>query len=291
MDEPITYEETPVIQPAAEPEPIPPFPGVQSPPQVQPEPEPQAPAPPPQPMPQKPHTSWGNRIGYLLLFILLFALGMWVSTIVRQYMPGSGPGTTLPVPTRSARQVIPTVSADPYAGWITYQVISGITRQPVAAVSFRLPPEMLAPICDGTGCPSQGTYLPGGTRLTVAARGAGQTLRDYRGAVVTDVLGQPFVTKDATTAGKMGVTFTGSFNGATQGGYAFSRMRGAMIPVSETLSIELNHFTPSGVTADFESDDLLFEKILKSINLESLPLPTPTTAVAPTVPTATSSGY
>ena len=274
MDEPLTYEETPVIQPAAEPEPIPPFPAIQSQPQVQPEPEPQAPVQPPLPMPQKPHASWGNRIGYLILFILLFALGMWLSTIVRQYMPGSGPGTTLPVPTPPARQVIPT---DPYAGWITYQIISGITRQPVANISFKLPPEVLSPICDGTGCPSQGTYLPGGTRFTVAARGVGQTLRDYRGAVVTDVLGQPFVTKDATTAGKMGVTFTGSFTGATATGYAFSRMRGAMIPVSDTLSIELNHFTPSGITADFESDDLLFEKILKSINL--------------TTPAATSSGY
>ena len=281
MDEPLTYEETPVIQPAAEPEPIPPFPATQSQPQGQPEPEPQAPVQPPQPMPQIPHVSWGNRIGYLILFILLFALGMWLSTIVRQYMPGGGPGTTLPVPTSPARQVIPTDPPDPYAGWITYQVISGITRQPVAAVSFRLPPEVLVPICDGSGCPSQGTYLPGGTRFTVAARGAGQTLRDYRGAVVTDVLGQPFVTKDATTAGKMGVTFTGSFTGATATGYAFSRMRGAMIPVSDTLSIELNHFTPSGITADFESDDLLFEKILKSINLATSILPSTTASPTP----------
>ncbi|MEK7587906.1 MAG: hypothetical protein AAB457_03755 [Patescibacteria group bacterium] len=252
--EPLVFEETPVI------EPIPPFP--------QPTPAPQAPVQPPLPMPQKPHTSWGNRIGYLILFLLLFALGMWLSTMVRQYLPGSGPAPSLPVPTPAARQVIPT---DPYADWITYQIISGITRQPIAAVSFKLPPEILAPICDGAGCPSQGTYLPGGTRFTVAARGAGQTLRDYRGAVVTDVLGQPFATRDAGTTGKMGVTFSGAFNGTTVGGYAFSRMAGEMIPVSDTLSVEFNHFTPSGITADFESDEVLFEKILKSINLATGP--------------------
>lgn len=250
MDEPIAYEETPVI------EPIPPMPS-----SVQPEP----------PLPQRTRGSFFNTLGYLILFVLLFVLGMWLSTIVRQYLPGNSPASSVPVPTSVARQVIPIISADPYAAWTTYQIISGVTREPLPNISFKLPPDVLAPICDGAGCPSQGTYLPGGTRFTAAARGAGQALRDYRGAVVTDVLGQPFLTKDATTAGNMGVTFTGSFDGTTVGGYAFNRMRGEMIPVSATLSIEFNHFTPSGITADFEADDALFEKILKSISLATGP--------------------
>lgn len=281
-------EETPII------EPIPPMPssGQSSvPSQQQSAPEPFVPQQPAPTLPQRPHGSFLNTIGYLILFILLFVLGVWLSTIVRQYFPGNGPTSSVPVPTVGTRQVIPTIPTDPYAGWTTYQIISGVTREPVPNVSFKLPADVLAPICDGTGCPSQGTYLPGGTRLTVAARGAGQTLRDYRGAVVTDVLGQPFLTKDATTAGKTGVRFTGSFDGTTVGGYAFSRMAGVMVPISGAVSVEFNHFTPSGITADFESDDVLFEKILKSINVETPVMPTPTAPVAPTVSTATPSGY
>lgn len=283
---PLAYEETPVIDP------IPPMPS-SAPSQTpsQPEPGPSVPLQPAPPMPQRPHGSFINKIGYLILFILLFVLGIWLSTIVRQYLPGNIPTSSAPVPTLAARQVIPTVSPDPYDGWTTYQIISGVSREPVPNISFKLPPDVLAPICDGVGCPSQGTYLPGGTRLTVAARGAGQTLRDYRGAIVTDVLGQPFLTKDATTAGKMGVTFTGSFDGTTVGGYAFSSMAGVMIPVSGTLSVEFNHFTPSGITADFESDDALFQKILKSITLETPVTPTLTAPVVPTISIATSSGY
>lgn len=239
-------------------------------------PEPFVPVQPTPPMPHRARGSFLNTLGYLILFILLFVLGIWLSTVVRQYLP-SGQPAVVPTPSSGAslENARPLTPDDPYAGWETHFIISGITREPVVNISFKLPPDVLAPICDGTGCPSQGTYLPGGTRLTVAARGAGQTLRDYRGAVVTDALGQPFVTKDATTAGKMGVTFSGAFNGTTVGGYAFSRMRGEMIPVSEVLSLEFNHFTPSGITADFDADDVVFEKILKTINLNT---PTATTA-------------
>lgn len=206
-------------------------------------------------------------IGNLLLFAVLFGIGMWLSTLIRPYLSGPAPApgapTTAPAVTREP--ALPTLPPDPYAGWQTYQVISGPTRQPVAGVSFKLPPDVLSPICDGTSCASQGTYLPGGTRFTVAGRGTGQVLRDYRGAIVTDVLGRPFTTRDTLISGKSGVAFTGSFTGTTIGGYSFSRMAGAMIPVTDTLSVEINHFTPSGVTADFETDATLFEKILASV--------------------------
>ncbi|MEK7130003.1 MAG: hypothetical protein AAB803_03200 [Patescibacteria group bacterium] len=256
---PLTYEEAPVINPEGteevlltqEEQPVLP-------------PEPPPPAVPP---PVRRRPSFFGFIGNIFLFAVLFGVGIWLSTVIRPYLPGAssvpGPATTTPAVTQGPPA--PTAPPDPYAGWQTYQVISGPTRQPVAGISFKLPPDVLSPICDGTNCASQGTYLPGGTRFTVAARGAGQALRDYRGAIVTDVLGQPFITKEALISGKSGVSFTGTFTGTTIGGYAFSRMAGAMIPVTDTVSVEINHFTPSGVTADFETDASLFEKILASV--------------------------
>lgn len=257
---PLVYEETPVINPEVTGEKL----QVQEP-QVSVPPEP---APPPiVPPPVRKRPSLFGFIGNLLLFVVLFGIGMWLSTVIRPYLPGAAPApgaaTTAPAVTREPPS--PTIPPDPYAGWQTYQVISGASRQPVAGVSFKLPPEVLSPICDGTNCASQGTYLPGGTRFTVAARGTGQVLRDYRGAIVTDVLGQPFITRDMLISGKNGVAFTGTFTGTTIGGYAFSRMAGVMVPVTDTLSVEINHFTPSGVTADFETDASLFEKILASV--------------------------
>lgn len=280
LPQPLTYEETPVIE----------TPGTSDKgqatiredsgqageeaqaqePQVSPPPETPPPAPPAGgPAPVRKRPSVFGFIGNLLLFVMLFGVGMWLSTVIRPYLPGAPMPTSVPTaaPTGPRGSPGPTVPADPYALWQTYQVISGVSRQPVAGVSFKLPPDVLSPICDGTACASQGTYLPGGTRFTVASRGAGQALRDYRGAIVSDLLGQPFTTKNTLVSGRQTVAFTGTFTGTTIGGYAFSRMAGVMVPVTDTLSVEINHFTPSGVTADFESDASLFDKILASVTV------------------------
>lgn len=266
LPKPLTYEETPVIGEIRDKgEEIKEESQAQEP-QISAPPETPAPAPPAAgPLPRRGPSLLGF-IGNLFLFVVLFGIGMWLSTVIRPYLPGASPSSANPTTASPPQEPPgPTTPPDPYAGWQTYQVISGPTRQPVAGVSFRLPPDVLSPICDGTNCASQGTYLPGGTRFTVAARGTGQVLRDYRGAVVTDVLGQPFITRDTLISGKSGVSFTGTFTGTTIGGYAFSRMAGVMVPVTDTLSVEINHFTPSGVTADFETDASLFEKILASV--------------------------
>jgi hypothetical protein len=83
--------------------------------------------------------------------------------------------------------------------------------------------------------------------------------------------------------------FTGTFTGHTISGYAFSQMHGDMIALTDSTSLEINHFVPSGITADFASDDAIFNKILQSLVLPTsslTPSPTPTS-----VQTATSSGY
>jgi hypothetical protein len=158
---------------------------------------------------------------------------------------------------------------DPYLGWKTVAVISGVTKQPVPGVSFKLPADVPAPICDGANCASQGTYLPNGSRFTVAPRGKGQLLVDARGTIViTDASGKPFTTKQITlAAGRRALEYSGLFSGTTVGGYTFSQMRGLMIEIDEDETLEMNHFTPSGVDADFAKDDALFDTIVASLTV------------------------
>ncbi len=280
--EPIAYEETPIIDPIpvntppASPQ-YPYSPLAPEPPPIIPPASPSqgGPVPPPLELPRqssapRSSSSFTKTVGMLLFFILLFAVGVWLSTILRQYLPTGLPSLALPTPKQNGivpTSTIPVVSTstDPYANWKSYSVVSGVTKQAIPGISFKLPSDVLAPICDGANCASQGTYLPGGTRFTVAARGKGQLLTDYRGRIVSDLAGKEFTVKQTTVAGKNAVEFMGLFTGTTVGGYAFAQMHGVMVEVDDTLSFEINHFTPSGVDADFASDDSVFEKILSTL--------------------------
>lgn len=263
--EPLHYEETPIIEPVS----------MESPPAV-----PSSPQIPPQPPlhseplkepPSKSSSTIMHSLGIVVFFVLLFAVGVWLSTILRQYLPTGLSGGIVPTPkTTTSPEPTTTIatgtsSLDPYGNWKSYQVVSGKTKQVITGISFKLPADVLVPICDGANCASQGTYLPGGTRFTIAPRGVGQLLTDYRGRIVSDLAGKEFTVKQTTISGKPAVEFTGLFTGTTVGGYAFAQMRGVMIEVDDTLSLEVNHFTPSGVTSDFASDDSLFDKILETL--------------------------
>lgn len=260
----LTYEETPVIEPVVEEKVALPV------------------------EPKQSHGSFGANLGMILLFITLFGVGVGLSVFLRQFLATrsentSQPTVTNPTPTRAPSPYInaflsPTASptaaiADPYAGWKTYQVISGITKAAVVGISFKLPPDILAPICDGGSCASQGTYLPNGSRFTVAPRGKGQLLVDARGnIVVTDSSGKSFSTKQFTlTGGRKALEYSGLFSGTTVGGYTFSQMRGLMIEIDEDETLEMNHFTPSGVSAEFAKDDVLFDKIATTLMVARFP--------------------
>lgn len=206
----------------------------------------------------------------MVLFIVLFAVGVWLSVVLRKFLASrsetpSQPTAIKPTPYVSGF-LSPTASpttaiTDPYAGWETHKVISGI--------SFKLPPDVLSPICDGSNCASQGTYLPNGSRFTVAPRGKGHVLVDARGnIVVTDSSGKSFTTKPTTVAGgRNALEYSGLFSGTTVGGYTFSQMRGLMIEIDEDETLEMNHFTPSGVSAEFAKDEVLFDKIVASVTV------------------------
>ena len=278
---PLTYEETPIIEPVAEPTPV--HASVEPPPSL----------PPVGYLPKtssKPH-SFVSGLGKLIVFVLLFGVGIWLSSYVRQYMPKSvdvpflTPTRTVVKPTPSVSTGLPTPSLQVVSDvWKSYDVLSGTSKKPIEGVKIQLPPDVLSLICDGVNCASQGTFLPGGTRFTVAARGAGQLLPDFRGTVISDVGGITFVTKPMILLGQQAMEFTGIFTGRTISGYAFSKMRGVMVPITSTLSLEINHFTPSGITADFDADDKLFNEILQKLSLPSAGLQDKG------IPTATSSG-
>jgi len=286
---PLPIEETPEILPA---------PAVTTPANTPPPPPP----PPAQNVPVTSKKSSGclRTVGIILLVVGIFILGIWLSSFVRQFLPTGGGAaiTQQPTPTESPVSTESATVGGNTSSWKTYQIISGITKAPVTGLSFSLPSDVLAPICDGANCASQGTYLPGGTRFTVAPRGTGQVLPDYRGTVISDVGGIAFTTNQTTVGGHAAVEFTGSFTGRTVSGYAFTKMHGYMIALTDTTSLEINHFTPAGITADFAGDDTLFSQIMASLtipgNLSSTEkgavLVTPTPTVKP-LKSATSSGY
>ena len=59
-------------------------------------------------------------------------------------------------------------------------------------------------------------------------------------------------------------------------------MRGVMIEVSSILTLEFNHFAPAGVTTDFATDDVLFDRILKTVELpQAESSPSATTVTGP----------
>lgn len=302
-ESPLPIEETPEIpinQPISEP-----VSSFQSTPVSMPsEPELPSPLDRPELSSQPPATPSGRRsglFGNLLFFIVLFFVGIGLSLILRRYMSEgfgnlfSAAATPTPVPV-----AVVTQPSDPYEGWISYEVTSGATKLAILGISFKLPGDVLSPLCDGASCASQGTYLPGGSRFTVAARGIGQALTDFRAKLITDVAGHQFVQKDTTVAGRPAVEFTGTFTGKTVGGYSFTQMRGVMIEVTDSLSLEMNHFTPIGISSDFAADDAMFDKIVGSLEFGAsltAPKASPTLpAVSPTLPSeitpvATSSGY
>jgi hypothetical protein len=111
-------------------------------------------------------------------------------------------------------------------------------------------------------------------------------LRDFRGTVITDVNGFPIPTKPLSLEGFSATEYESSVSGQTVSGYAFTHIRGVMIPLTDTLSVEVNHFAPTGITADFAADDVLFDSIIKTFTYTA----TPTAAITP-ASTATSSGY
>lgn len=232
-----------------------------------------------------------NHIGTILFVILLFGLGIWLSTQLRSFF---APTLTqeVAVPT-SIPTLLPTPNVNPLAtpsgsitnAWLTYEVMSGVTKKAISGLSYQLPAEVKAPVCDSTSCASSGTNLPGGTRFTVAARGKGQLLPDFRGAILTDASGKEFVMKQGVFGGVYAYEYMGDFTGRTGGGYTFTKMRGVLMPVSETLAIEFNHFAPLGAASDFAKDDTLFDEIIKTFKFsisQTLPIATPTSAISTT---------
>ncbi|MDP1722037.1 MAG: hypothetical protein Q8L37_02400 [Candidatus Gottesmanbacteria bacterium] len=279
----LTYEETPVIESVPQ--------------------EPPQEIPFPSELPKPIHHSFGSTIGMMILFLLLFAVGMGISVFLRQYLGSRSERSTVaetiqPTPTSSPTPYVinllsptatPTATIAPRSdAWISYPVVSGTTKQPIVGVTFQLPPDVLPPICDGGNCASQGTYLPGGSRFTVAPRGRGQLLVDARGNVgLTDASGKSFVIKQVVlTNGKKALEYTGNFGGSTVGGYTFSSMHGFMIEIDDGMTLEMNNFAPAGLTVDFVGDEAVFTKIVATVekNLQSLTTltPTPTRVVTPT---------
>lgn len=278
----LTYEETPIM------EPVPGSTPVNQPSQPQaPQPlQPSTPPPPPPPVPppqqgKNPRGGLFRFLGTLVFFVILFALGVWLSTQLRSFMsPPPVPVATetpTPLPTLLPTETQPASPSGVPSSWKTYQVLSGATKKPIDGFSYMLPPDVVAPVCDGASCASQGTSLPGGTRLTVAARGKGQLLPDFRGAILTDAAGREFTMKQTIIGGLPVYEYTGNFTGRTGGGYTFTQMRGVLIAVTTTLAIDFNHFSPTGVTTDFAADDKLLDQMIGTIKVTTqLPLPTGT---------------
>ncbi len=244
-------------------------------------------------MPSMPKEKKKGHIGTILFIVLLFGLGVWLSSQLRSFF-APAPTEEVAVPTSapaestasaSVREASP--SGASLTGWVTYEVISGATKKPIAGVTYQLPDQVKAPGCDSSSCASSGTNLPGGTRFTVAARGKGQLLPDFRGAILTDATGKEFVMKQSVIGSYYIYEYTGDFTGRTGGGYTFTAIRGVLVPVSETLAVEFNHFAPTGISTDFSKDDALFNEIIATFAVAGGPVASPTARPVVSTPTST----
>lgn len=153
----ITYEETPVITPIVEP--------VET---------PVAPPPVEQPIPKK--TSLLSVIKNIVLLGILFVIGYILSGVIRNAINTSKTTNVAPTPTPVTLSTLsnqeatdstlmtitnPNTTGTESAAWKQYNPINGTTRKPIDTIQFSLPSTILPPVCDGSACGSQGTYLPG----------------------------------------------------------------------------------------------------------------------------------
>jgi len=254
-------------------------------------PDPDKTKPEPQTVPEKQQVPPNRRRihpGTVLFVLMLFGLGVWLSIQFRDFL-SPDPSSIMVSPT-----AVPSGPADAGSGageltpsvtlpaWIKYTVVNSTTGSAISGWTYTLPGSVREPVCDGSGCVSRGTNLPGGTRFTLAPRGEGQKLPDFRGAVLTDAAGREFTMKKTSIGGLDGYEYTANFTGTTSGGYTFTRMRGFLVLVDDTRSVDFNHFSPAGITVDFDSDDALFDQIVGSFtgvvaNTTFEPLPTSAT--------------
>lgn len=237
--------------------------------------------------------------GTIMFIVLLFGLGIWLSSQIRSFFaPVISDEIAVPtsIPASGVEDVTGgSMPSGPSATGVakqfrTMEVISGMSKQAIPGISYQLPESVKVPVCDTAGCSSQGTNLPGGTRFTVAPRGKGQLLPDFRGAILTDAAGREFVMKQTVIGGISVYEYTGDFTGRTGGGYTFTAIRGVLVPVSETLAIEFNHFSPAGIITDFASDDLVFNEVVASFRGATVNAPTPTVSVSATMPATPGAG-
>lgn len=218
----------------------------------------------------------GKILPTLLLVIVLLAIGVGISLIIRQFtndipsistfVPGM-PGSVTATPSVPAQTASPTPNPDAMEGWRTESVFTGTANVAYPGVTYRLPADILTPICDGALCVSRGTYLPGGTRFTVSFKTETKTADEFLHTVVTDAASNAFDTQEASMAGRPARTYAGSFAGQTTGGYQFTRLAGIMILLPDNRVLEFNHFSPLGLNADFTSDEALFQKIVGTVKI------------------------
>src|SRR3989344_2016945 len=114
MDDPsaqksLEYEETPLIEPIAE--------APKTPPLTPAPPTPQAPPPPKKPSFFK---KFFGFIGNLIFFATLFVLGMWLSTILRQFLPTGIEQE--PVTEQEVIEIPTPTPKDPTALWTLYTI-------------------------------------------------------------------------------------------------------------------------------------------------------------------------
>lgn len=236
------------------------------------------PPPEPPPIPMKPTggAHWRKLLINLLIFAVLFGLGIGASLLVQRFFnntnnvnPGQAYIETTPIPTPDNQNNLTRI----------YRILKDKNDTATQYV-VNLPTEVLIPVCDDSICQSRGSYLPGGTRLTVVFKSDPKPAPNFDQTVITDVTGKKFETTTATVAGMLAREYQGVFIGTTSGGYRFTQMHGFMIKVPTGNLLEINHFAPAGITTDFAGDEAVFSKIITSLKSEiqdgSAPQFTPT---------------
>lgn len=207
----------------------------------------------------------------ILFFVFLFAAGLGVAyffgthptlPVINLSKPGlPGVNQAKPITTPIIKNPTTTPTANDIESWISAD-LNGLG---LTGWGIKLPPETAGLQCDGSSCPSKGTYLPGGTRFTVYSQKLTAADSDFTRTIITDAAGRAFDSNIATVSGKPAIDFSGIFVGTTTGGYSFTQMKGVLILIAPKTALGLNHFSPNGITADFAKDDIVFTQIIQSL--------------------------
>lgn len=175
-----------------------------------------------------------------------------------------------PVPT-------PTATPDPTANWKTYSVLTDMPTKAIIDLRYRLPVP-LVPNWVNAGHYYQSIILPGNSTIAVILTGENKPfdMRWERFSEMVDLAG--YTSKQIRFLNLPAIEFSGTTTPGVQElnilGQAQDSLRGIVVKLDDKTNLEILHYQDKSYlevtkkTADFSSDEVIFDQILSTFNFE-----------------------